>query len=62
MAKDLVKGNHEVTFGSWEPAKSSPVQGVKVQCQRDAVRSGDVVVPAAYYPMMRDVSLAEYEC
>jgi 8-hydroxy-5-deazaflavin:NADPH oxidoreductase len=55
LAKGFVKSKHEVTFGSREPTKSSPIPGTKVQPQRDAVRSGEVVVLAVYYPVIRDL-------
>lgn len=55
LAKGFVKSKHEVTFGSREPTKNSPVAGTKVQSQRDAVRSGEVVVLAIYYPVLQEV-------
>ncbi len=55
LAKGFVKSKHEVTFGSREPTKSSPLPGTKLQSQRDAVRWGEVVVLAVYYPVMRDL-------
>lgn len=55
LAKGFLKSGHEVTFGSREPRKNSPVPGTKVMSQRDAVRSGEVVVLAVYYPVMQGV-------
>ncbi len=55
LARGFVKSKHEVTFGSREPTKNSPVAGTKVESQRDAVRWGEVIVLAIYYPVIQGV-------
>ncbi len=55
LAKGFGKNKHEVTFGSREPTKNSPVAGTNIQSQRDAVRWGEVVVLAIYYPVIQGV-------
>ncbi len=53
LAAGFAKGNHEVTFGSRDPSKSS-VTGTKIVSQRDAVRSGEVVVLAIPFGSVRE--------